>query len=966
MKKILLISVLSAFLLIGCSMKDSKTVKDEYRINKTKVEMSTDQIIADEIIDGRIYTLSDNFDSNEIRLSAFSDGAVSNIDIGTMEQISDLFIGKTNIYTVKNNESNSEISVYDISGKELFNISLNSKSEIDEITEDSEGNISVIYIPESDYKIHFEKYDLSGILKSSFVLSDLISLGDYEEIISAAFDKNNNAYLISHNCETSDYTLLKYNSDFSVCISKKKINDTGETVNGIFINESGKLVLSGYDNAYCYVNIIDADDDTSNILLEFPGVHNVFNGGKDGLVYAKDKKVILYNMITGEESVIIETEDNITDMWYSNDKLIFCSLDCRIPLLFRITDKDNNTDYEEKIYIENDAQIKDVCFSKDNKLYMLLSDQDAYKIGVADGSYKEYKMDLDYYIDEAEHHAENYNLTIVGENLFFVSDNDVYSFNTESQSLLNITNRKYEKVKDICLSGERVFILYSENGNDNVAEYLRKENQLKKLISLETGISTDNDSILSGNEDYIYYLNRDNKLCGYTEDMKCDTVINWEKTYSQMYIDSFSLIEKDKYLCVSEDKDVYIIENNAEMKSIRLNIAYLGNQTAVYEQYIRELSDKFELNVKKYADYDQNGDRGIGQFNLDIASGNIPDVIITSGGFTDLDLYREKGLIENLDKYIENDSIIKEEEYLQSVFELNSYNGNLYYITPQINIKSIVSKESKNNPENLDYEEMYDLLVNKYSVYDNNIFGDEDSCVLLNYFLSVHKELQNAGKLNVDNNDFRAMLKIAKEYGHRDNAYYKLDKKADDFKSDKQIFLLYSFSGFDYYNYYEKCILDDKISFNGVSADKNDNIAVECGNSLCITSACPNKEEAWGFIRTFIMDDYQNYIADQVHFGFPVKYSALKRSLNNSQNPEFVPKNMYVGERKIPTTYISNETAENIIARIENCKLKCKIDARIMAIIDEEAMFYFEDEKNIDQTIEAINTKINLYINEIK
>ena len=75
---------------------------------------------------------------------------------------------------------------------------------------------------------------------------------------------------------------------------------------------------------------------------------------------------------------------------------------------------------------------------------------------------------------------------------------------------------------------------------------------------------------------------------------------------------------------------------------------------------------------------------------------------------------------------------------------------------------------------------------------------------------------------------------------------------------------------------------------------------------------------------------------------------------------------MYVGERKIPTTYISNETAENIIARIENCKLKCKIDARIMAIIDEEAMFYFEDEKNIDQTIEAINTKINLYINEIK
>ncbi len=906
---------------------------------------------------------------NNYSISVFDNGNKSNVEVDSKIKVADIYTEKY-IYM---SESNSDYTVsgvyaYDFSGEEVFNLKFQSSSYILDICNDENDNTCILYYSESDYDTYFGKYDSEGTLINVYNLSEIIEFESFEGISNIAVDRNDDVYIITCDYETSEYRLLKYNSDFTSCLFENDINDAGNVVDDIFIDKSGNLILSGYDESYCYVNLINTQSNICEKYIELPDVKNIFNSNDNSILYIMDGEINSYDTVTDEETVITKVTDTVVDMYCYDDILIYCCTDNKLLLNFRVSDINNNISYEETVFLSKDFHIHDKCFSNDKKMYMMLCNNETYKLGVFDEDYTEYEISLDTASDDSsDNHFVEFNLVSNGENIYFLYDNDIYEFNIPAQDLKNITNKKYQTIKDICLSGERLFVLYSDNESVNIGEYSKSENQIKKLISTQIKSLSDIDSILPGYGEYIFCLNAGNKLCGYKEDLKTDVIIDWNNAYMQLYIDSFSMLEKDKFLCIGEDEEVYILENNHDKITTQLNVAIFGATTAVYNQCMQNLSEQFDITVKKYSDYDQNSDGGFGQFNLDIASGNIPDIIISQGS-SNLDLYRQKGLLESLDKYIENDSLINREDYIQSVLELDSFDGNLYYITPEIFLKTVISQESMENPGNPDFSDFYNLLSNKYSGYGNNVLGTKSREYILNTFLSTHKDLQNVSHdkaYDVDNEDFRAILKTAKEYGLK-NGFDTMETIAENFKNDKQIFALYNIPGFDYFNIYEKYVLGEKISFNAPSADSSDNIAIECRNSLCITSSCKNKEAAWAFVRTFIMDDYQNNVADQVHFGFPIKYSALNRAVDNSQNPDYTPENLLLGDEKIKVGHISNETAEELISRIEKCNLKCKMDARVMAIIDEEAMLYFEDVNTIDQTIENINSKINIYINEIK
>lgn len=972
MKKRILIPVLASFFLSGCNgvNKTEEANRDNRVIDKTYVDILSDDVINSRIVNGNICSFSMETSSNRYKTSFVdSNTGFSDIEFESSDNISDIYIGSSYIYTCEINEDNTDVYVYDFSGEKVFDTVIDSSMQINAVCNDDEHNTYMVYVSESDYKVYMQKYRADGNTEYIYDLSEIINFDDYEEITGIAVDRDNDIYLLKYNYENSKSSLLKYNPELSVCIFQSNINDAGDIVDNIFINESGKLVLSGYDSMYCYVNIIDINSNVSEKYIELQGVQNVFYGENDNLLYTNGNDIISLNILTEEERIVVHTEDTVCKMRYAGNGIVLVRTDDRNTLDYRIADLDNVSICEESFSLDSMYHIHGSCFSETNGLYMLLCNHDTYMLGIFDGNcYSEYEIDFgEYSVDEEL--FSDFCLSSDDEDIFWVYNNDVYTLNIKTLEITNVTCGEYDSIINICQTDKKLYVMYSKNDGIFIGEYDKSKNEISKLLSLNQEDFSDNSSVLDGSGDYLFFVDYGDELRGYKKDTSFDTLIDWSMEYMPINISSFFVIEKDKYLCISEDDKVYIIENNADKKTVQLDVAFFGLSTASYNLFMQELCEKFELNIKKYSDYSQDGDNGIGQFNLDIASGNIPDVIITSGGFADLDFYREKGLIESLDKYLESDPLIKKEDYMSNVFNLNSFNGSIYYLTPQIRIKTIISKESMGNPEGLNFSEFYKLLNDRYSGYGKDVFGTESNVGLLNYFLSVNKDIQNPSnfeKFDADNDEFRAMLKIAKEYGNNIDKISKLEETMNRFSSDDQVFEIHSFSGFDIYNVYEKCILNDKISFNGISVDKTSEIAIECMNSLCITSSCENKEEAWGLIRTFMLDDYQNSIADQVSFGFPVKNTALTKSLNNSQDPEYVPKNLIVGDTRIPMGYISDETANNFIQKINNCNLKCKADSKIMAIIDEVSLNYFENEFTIDETIEKINQKVNLYLNETK
>lgn len=361
----------------------------------------------------------------------------------------------------------------------------------------------------------------------------------------------------------------------------------------------------------------------------------------------------------------------------------------------------------------------------------------------------------------------------------------------------------------------------------------------------------------------------------------------------------------------------------------------------------------------KWASYQSDFEDFVRKTGVEIAAGKGPDIFMGSSIFGDAVIsLMEKGAFVDLVPFLEADGI-REEDYFPVTFCRREGDG----------IYGIVAGGSfgvyKTDPRLLGGEELTDIeaLADALLAWPEEAAYMEykDSAGLLRLFLEGSESLWGMvdweeGTCDFDGELFGKLLEAARRFGY-------------DSGKDKP------FLAFDDYIY---DIYDNQPGngvLSGVLFDDGLHGAVSSGYIFSVNSNSKNQEGAWEFLRFLLGEEMQS--APRA-FNPPMLKSAFQEWIEKDLEPmnrrgewDGVHRDIQdgeVGDQYIVFRkgYFTESVINEYIDAMENARMLPVRTEPLLDIICEEAAYYFNGSKGVEETAEVIRNRVQLYLDEHK
>lgn len=387
-------------------------------------------------------------------------------------------------------------------------------------------------------------------------------------------------------------------------------------------------------------------------------------------------------------------------------------------------------------------------------------------------------------------------------------------------------------------------------------------------------------------------------------------------------------------------------------------------------------NQEYRIEVIDYSEFstEEDWEAGITKLNTEIISGHVPDLIDVSQ--LPYQQYAAKGLLEDLYTYIDKDPDIKREDFIPSIIKAIEMDGKLYQLATNFSIASIIGKSSVVGEEmGWTVDEMQAIIdEHPEAIYPfgqqmtrSNIL--EGLCMLnMNNFMNWQ-----TGECSFNSDDFKKLLTFAKTFPEKIPEIEEGEwvHPATLIQEGKQIFDIFSGSDFREIQY-SKFMFGDDITFKGFPTESRKGNVAQLNGGLVMTTSCKDKDGAWQFMRTLLKSEYQ----ENLDWNFPVTQKAFDKRLEEEMKQEYytdengnkVPVSrggMSIGNGPTMEFYaITPEEADQIKALVNSIESMISYNRDVFTIIDDEAKFYFSGEKSVDETVDIIQSRMNIYINE--
>ncbi len=386
-------------------------------------------------------------------------------------------------------------------------------------------------------------------------------------------------------------------------------------------------------------------------------------------------------------------------------------------------------------------------------------------------------------------------------------------------------------------------------------------------------------------------------------------------------------------------------------------------------------SDDYRIKVVDYTNLTSGDDWSAGatQFNLDIVSGNTPDIMLFSAD-EPVDSYINKGLFVDLLPFINADPDLKDVKFVDNVFEAFKTGERLYQLVPSYYINTVTTKTSYlKGQEILTLKDCQDLIEAK-GVKVSDSFGLASQETILNYALMTagdkYIDWENK-KCHFDDESFIELLEFAKQFPKEitDDMYMEYDDAAL-FNGDALFELTY-LNNFRSYARMKQGRFGDDISFIGFPNDLGINCSVIDANyRFAISSQSKYPDVCWDFIRQFLMDDYQSNLL----YNFPIRKDYFDKMAEDSlDNPFWLDENglkvyekeySYIGDQQIELKPLTKEEAQFMKDYVQSLTMVYAPNQSVNSIILEEAMAFFNGQKSAKEVTDIIQSRLTIYVNE--
>lgn len=385
-------------------------------------------------------------------------------------------------------------------------------------------------------------------------------------------------------------------------------------------------------------------------------------------------------------------------------------------------------------------------------------------------------------------------------------------------------------------------------------------------------------------------------------------------------------------------------------------------------------NSKYKLKFVDYKEYDteENYTAGIERMNMDIISGNTPDILVLSDDMP-VDSYINKGLFCDMSSYLNNDPDIANVELLTNVLDALRTGDKLYQITPSFYIGTMAVKESMTDGKDvLSFKDCKDLLE-KTGVKKDALFGimTRDSFLQDGLRYSGTSYIDWANKSCSFNSDsFIEFLEFAKDFpeSYPDDAW--MDFKDTLWRDNEALFDIIELNNFRNYLYIKKVRFGEPVKFVGYPNDNGVNNSVIVPEvRLAISNQSQYKDACWDFIKTFLSAEYQ----DNLTYAFPIRKSSFeKMGEEATQKPYYMEGGKrietddiyYLNGQEVKVNPLTTEEVVDLSNFIKSVTMLCSTNQSVNNIINEEASAYFSGQKGAKEVADIIQSRLSIYVNE--
>lgn len=417
-----------------------------------------------------------------------------------------------------------------------------------------------------------------------------------------------------------------------------------------------------------------------------------------------------------------------------------------------------------------------------------------------------------------------------------------------------------------------------------------------------------------------------------------------------------------------------------EKKIITLAMAYTNWNIRAEVIKFNKASEEYRIQIQDYSSmYNtmEDSSLGITRLNADIASGKIPDVIVLDDEMP-IDSYMSKGLFEDLNPYIEQDSEFNISDFMPNIVEACSMDGKLQILVPYFSVNTLLAKTSFVGAERgWTVQEAIDIWK---SMPEGAQFLDGmtkssmlDTCIRLSASQFIDWE---SGKCNFGGDGFIQMLEFINMFPEEidsDNYYTDAYWQSYDsmWREDKILASQCYLGDFREFNRQEKGTFGEDITMIGFPSADGDGSVIMPGIELVMSAKSANKDGVWSFLRNFLSDEYQSEI-----YGFPVIIKHLEESAKEAMQKNYYEDEngnrveyddtYYVGEMEIIIEPMTEQETKELMDELYSLKQMYRYDNALNQIISEEAAAYFAGQKSAKDVADIIQSRAQLYVNETR
>lgn len=464
--------------------------------------------------------------------------------------------------------------------------------------------------------------------------------------------------------------------------------------------------------------------------------------------------------------------------------------------------------------------------------------------------------------------------------------------------------------------------------NNELLEYHFDTQKVEKLLSLSTyGIFSEDILFLAKKQDHIEIIDN-HGAAGHSEFIS----LSLGKTEKKIVtLGSTAMIP---------DLEKVVVEFNRYSRDYRVEIVDYIAQAGSYEDAVERLK-------------------------VDVITGKAPDLFTTEG--LDYSVFSDKGVLADLYAFMEADEECSRNMLVQSVLKACEDEGHLYSIAPAFLLHTMWGYgDVIRGKSGVTFEELFRLLEDSGKDINAITGFSADEPVLTRLCTVSMDEFVDweKGTCSFDGGYFKRVLSFAKDYTGND-AGGTYSERIGRREAVMSVGLISKVSDYQI----EKEVYGGDLDFIGYPvAEGSGTAAAFMGNEIAINAGKEDQIGAWEFVKYYLLHGYNGQ-------GFPLLQEQLDEVLAAAMEEDYelaedggkerCSKGYYGdGVTSFSVYAAAKEDVDRITALIESVGNRAEYHTTIQNIINEEAQGYFSGQVDLDKTVEKIQNRVALFLQE--